>query len=116
NTFKAYSIGGAVASGGAAVAGTANIEVASNTTIAGLYDTTVQSPSGAAAGNVTIHANETVSIDEIAGSLSLSTSVGFGAAANVLVFKSQTTAESRNSDVNSSGVVDVNAQSDKSVT
>lgn len=114
DNFTAYSLGGALGGSGA-FAGMANIEIASNTTIAGLYDTTVQSPSGGAAGAVSIDANETVSIKEIAGALVLGGSTGIGAAANVVSFKSATIAESRNSNVNSSGVVDVEAQSTKEV-
>ena len=118
DNFQAYSVGGAVSTGTAAVAGMANIEIANNTTVAGLYDTTVQSPTGAAAGAVTVNATENVTIMEIAGALAVGVSgggVGVGAAANVIVFKSETTAETRNSDIDSSGVIDVNAESTKEV-
>ncbi|MBR1266082.1 leukotoxin LktA family filamentous adhesin [Bradyrhizobium sp. AUGA SZCCT0222] len=116
NDFQAFSVGGAISTGGGAVAGMANIEIANNTTIAGIYDTTLTSPTGTAAGAVTVNANEEVYIREIAGALSVATGgVGVGAAANVLVFKSQTTAETRNSNLNSSGAINVNAQSIKEV-
>lgn len=118
NRFEAYSVGGALSTGTAAIAGMANIEIANNTTIAGVYDTTLQSVTGGAAGAVTINATEDVAIKEIAGALAVGASgagVGIGAAANVLVFKSQTTAESRNSDLNSSGAINVGAISTKEV-
>lgn len=118
NRFQAYSIGGALSTGTAAIAGMANIEIANNTTIAGVYDTTLQSPTGGAAGAVTINATEDVAIKEIAGALSIAASgsgVGVGAAANVIVFKSQTIAESRNSNLNSSGAINVGALSTKEV-
>ncbi|MCS3725067.1 leukotoxin LktA family filamentous adhesin [Bradyrhizobium betae] len=118
NRFEAYSVGGALATGSAAIAGMANIEIASNTTIAGVYDVTLQSPTGGTAGAVTINATEDVAIKEIAGALAVGASgggVGIGAAANVLVFKSQTTAESINSNLNSSGAINVNALSTKEV-
>ena len=116
NRFQAFSVGGAVSTGTAAVAGMANIEVANNVTIAGIYDTTVQAPGGGTAGAITVSATEDVAIREIAGALSIATGgVGIGAAANVLVFKSQTTAETRNSNMNSSGAINVNAQSTKEV-
>ncbi|MBR1143695.1 leukotoxin LktA family filamentous adhesin [Bradyrhizobium sp. AUGA SZCCT0431] len=116
NDFQAFSVGGAISTGGGAVAGMANIEIANNVTIAGIYDTTLTSPTGTAAGAVTVNANEEVYIREIAGALSVATGgVGVGAAANVLVFKSQTTAETRNSNLNSSGAINVNAQSIKEV-
>ncbi|WP_375309886.1 leukotoxin LktA family filamentous adhesin [Bradyrhizobium sp. A5] len=118
NRFEAYSVGGALATGSAAIAGMANIEIASNTTIAGVYDVTLQSPRGGAAGAVTINANEDVAIKEIAGALAVGASgggVGIGAAANVILFKSQTTAESINSNLNSLGAINVNALSTKEV-
>ncbi|UPJ40301.1 leukotoxin LktA family filamentous adhesin [Bradyrhizobium sp. 40] len=118
NRFQAYSIGGALSTGTAAIAGMANIEIANNTTIAGIYDTTLQSPTGGAAGAVTINATEDVAIKEIAGALSIAASgsgVGVGAAANVIVFKSQTIAESRNSNLSSSGAINVGALSTKEV-
>ncbi|MBR1196473.1 leukotoxin LktA family filamentous adhesin [Bradyrhizobium sp. AUGA SZCCT0158] len=116
NDFQAFSVGGAISTGGGAVAGMANIEIANNVTIAGIYDTTLTSPTGTAAGAVTVNANEEVYIREIAGALSVATGgVGVGAAANVLVFKSQTAAETRNSNLNSSGAINVNAQSIKEV-
>lgn len=118
NRFEAYAIGGALSTGTAAIAGMANIEVANNTTIAGVYDTTLQSVTGGAAGAVTINANEDVAIKEIAGALAVGASgagVGVGAAANVIVFKSRTIAESRNSNLNSSGAINVNALSTKEV-
>ena len=116
NDFQAFSVGGAISTGGGAVAGMANIEIANNVTIAGIYDTTLTSPTGTAAGAVTVNANEEVYIREIAGALSVATGgVGVGAAANVLVFKSQTTAETRNSNLNSLGAINVNAQSIKEV-
>ncbi|MCK1369014.1 leukotoxin LktA family filamentous adhesin [Bradyrhizobium sp. 62] len=118
NRFQAYSIGGALSTGTAAIAGMANIEIANNTTIAGVYDTTLQSPTGGAAGAVTINATEDVAIKEIAGALSIAASgsgVGVGAAANVIVFKSQTIAESRNSNLSSSGAINVGALSTKEV-
>ncbi|MBR1212048.1 leukotoxin LktA family filamentous adhesin [Bradyrhizobium sp. JYMT SZCCT0180] len=116
NDFQAFSVGGAISTGGGAVAGMANIEIANNVTIAGIYDTTLTSPTGTTAGAVTVNANEEVYIREIAGALSVATGgVGVGAAANVLVFKSQTTAETRNSNLNSSGAINVNAQSIKEV-
>ena len=96
----------------------ANIEIANNTTIAGVYDTTLQSPTGGAAGAVTVNATEDVAIKEIAGALAIGASgggVGVGAAANVIVFKSQTIAESRNSNLNSSGAINVGALSTKEV-
>jgi hypothetical protein len=116
--FQAYSVGGSLATGSAAIAGMANIEIANNTTIAGVYDTTLQSPTGGTAGAVTINANEDVAIKEIAGAIAIGASgsgVGLGAAANVLVFKSDTTAESVNSDLNSSGAINVGALSTKQV-
>ncbi len=116
--FQAYSVGGSLATGSAAVAGMANIEIANNTTIAGVYDATLQSPTGGAAGAVTISANEDVAIKEIAGAIAIGASgsgVGVGAAANVIVFKSQTTAESRNSNLKSSGAINVGALSTKEV-
>ncbi|UVO26329.1 leukotoxin LktA family filamentous adhesin [Bradyrhizobium arachidis] len=118
NRFEAYAIGGALSTGTAAIAGMANIEIANNTTIAGVYDTTLQSPTGGAAGAVTINATEDVAIKEIAGALAVGASgagVGVGAAANVIVFKSQTIAESRNSDLNSAGAINVGALSTKEV-
>ncbi|MCK1389328.1 leukotoxin LktA family filamentous adhesin [Bradyrhizobium sp. 1] len=118
NRFEAYAVGGALSTGTAAIAGMANIEIANNTTIAGVYDTTLQSATGGAAGAVTINANEDVAIKEIAGALAIGASgggVGVGAAANVIVFKSQTVAESRNSNLNSSGAINVNALSTKEV-
>ncbi len=60
NDFKAFSIGGAISTGGAAVAGMANIEIANNVTIAGIYDTTVQAPGGGNAGAVTVNATESL--------------------------------------------------------
>ncbi|MCP3442992.1 leukotoxin LktA family filamentous adhesin [Bradyrhizobium sp. CCGUVB14] len=116
--FQAYSVGGSLATGSAAIAGMANIEIANNTTIAGVYDTTLRSPTGGAAGAVTVGANEDVEIKEIAGAIAIGASgsgVGIGAAANVLVFKSQTTAEINNSDLNSSGAINVDALSTKEV-
>ncbi|MBR0688118.1 leukotoxin LktA family filamentous adhesin [Bradyrhizobium manausense] len=116
--FQAYSVGGSLATGSAAIAGMANIEIANNTTIAGVYDTTLRSPSGGSAGAVTVGANEDVEIKEIAGAIAIGASgsgVGIGAAANVLVFKSQTTAEINNSDLNSSGAINVGALSTKEV-
>ncbi|AMA57372.1 leukotoxin LktA family filamentous adhesin [Bradyrhizobium sp. CCGE-LA001] len=118
NRFEAYAIGGALSTGTAAIAGMANIEIASNTTIAGVYDTTLQSVTGGAAGAVTINANQDVAIKEIAGALAVGASgagVGVGAAANIISFKSQTIAESRNSNLNSSGAINVNALSTKEV-
>lgn len=118
NRFEAYAIGGALSTGTAAIAGMANIEVANNTTIAGVYDTTLQGVTGGTAGAVTINANEDVAIKEIAGALAVGASgagVGVGAAANVIAFKSQTIAESRNSNLNSSGAINVNALSTKEV-
>jgi hypothetical protein len=118
NRFEAYAVGGALSTGTAAIAGMANIEIANNTTIAGVYDTTLQSATGGTAGAVTINANEDVAIKEIAGALAIGASgggVGVGAAANVIVFKSQTIAESRNSDLNSSGAINVGALSTKEV-
>ncbi|PJG56131.1 leukotoxin LktA family filamentous adhesin [Bradyrhizobium forestalis] len=118
NRFEAYAIGGALSTGTAAIAGMANIEVANNTTIAGVYDTTLQSVTGGAAGAVTINANEDVAIKEIAGALAVGASgagVGVGAAANVIVFKSRTVAESWNSNLNSSGAINVTALSTKEV-
>jgi hypothetical protein len=118
NRFEAYAVGGALSTGTAAIAGMANIEIANNTTIAGVYDTTLQSQTGGAAGAVTILATEDVAIKEIAGALAIGASgggVGVGAAANVITFKSQTIAESRNSDLNSSGAINVNALSTKEV-
>ncbi|WP_038952520.1 hypothetical protein, partial [Bradyrhizobium japonicum] len=118
NRFEAYAIGGALSTGTAAIAGMANIEIANNTTIAGVYDTTLQSVTGGAAGAVTINANEDVAIKEIAGALAVGASgagVGVGAAANVISFKSQTIAESRNSNLNSAGAINVNALSTKEV-
>ncbi len=88
NRLEAYSVGGALSTGTAAIAGMANIEIANNTTIAGVYDTTLQSVTGGAAGAVTINATEDVAIKEIAGALAVGASgagVGIGAAANVLV-------------------------------
>ncbi|MET4255568.1 hypothetical protein ABIC09_000496 [Bradyrhizobium sp. S3.12.5] len=116
--FQAYSVGGSLATGSAAIAGMANIEIANNTTIAGVYDTTLRSPTGGAAGAVTVSANEDVAIKEIAGALAIGASgsgVGVGAAANVLVFKSQTIAESVNSNLNSSAAINVSALSTKEV-
>jgi filamentous hemagglutinin family protein len=116
--FQAYSVGGSLATGSAAIAGMANIEIANNTTIAGVYDTTLRSPSGGAAGAVSISATEDVAIKEIAGAIAIGASgsgVGVGAAANVLVFKSQTTAESVNSTLNSSDAINVGALSTKEV-
>lgn len=118
NRFEAYAIGGALSTGTAAIAGMANIEIANNTTIAGVYDTTLQSVTGGGAGAVTINANEDVAIKEIAGALAVGASgagVGVGAAANVIVFKSRTVAESWNSNLNSSGAINVNALSTKEV-
>ncbi|MCK1716641.1 leukotoxin LktA family filamentous adhesin [Bradyrhizobium sp. 141] len=118
NRFEAYAIGGALSTGTAAIAGMANIEIANNTTIAGVYDTTLQGVTGGAAGAVTINANEDVAIKEIAGALAVGASgagVGVGAAANIIVFKSQTVAESRNSNLNSSGAINVGALSTKEV-
>lgn len=118
NRFEAYAIGGALSTGTAAIAGMANIEVANNTTIAGVYDTTLQGVTGGAAGAVTINATEDVAIKEIAGALAVGASgagVGVGAAANVIVFKSRTVAESWNSNLNSSGAINVNALSTKEV-
>lgn len=118
NRFEAYAIGGALSTGTAAIAGMANIEIANNTTIAGVYDTTLQGVTGGAAGAVTINANEDVAIKEIAGALAVGASgagVGVGAAANVIVFKSRTVAESWNSNLNSLGAIDVNALSTKEV-
>ncbi|MHC4048420.1 leukotoxin LktA family filamentous adhesin [Bradyrhizobium sp. 25ACV] len=118
NRFEAYAIGGALSTGTAAIAGMANIEVANNTTIAGVYDTTLQGVTGGSAGAVTINANEDVAIKEIAGALAVGASgagVGVGAAANVIVFKSRTIAESWNSNLNSAGAVNVNASSTKEV-
>ncbi|PSO18231.1 leukotoxin LktA family filamentous adhesin [Bradyrhizobium sp. MOS003] len=118
NRFEAYAVGGALSTGTAAIAGMANIEIASNTTIAGVYDTTLQSVTGGAAGAVTINATEDVAIKEIAGALAVAASgagVGVGAAANVISFKSQTIAESRNSNLNSSGAINVAALSTKEV-
>ncbi|MCS3760549.1 leukotoxin LktA family filamentous adhesin [Bradyrhizobium centrosematis] len=118
NRFEAYAIGGALSTGTAAIAGMANIEVANNTTIAGVYDTTLQGVTGGAAGAVTINANEDVAIKEIAGALAVGASgagVGVGAAANVIVFKSRTVAESWNSNLNSSGAINVTALSTKEV-
>lgn len=118
NRFEAYAIGGALSTGTAAIAGMANIEIANNTTIAGVYDTTLQSVTGGAAGAVTINANEDVAIKEIAGALAIGASgagVGVGAAANVIVFKSRTVAESWNSNLNSSGAINVGALSTKEV-
>jgi hypothetical protein len=118
NRFEAYAVGGALATGSAAVAGMANVEIASNTTIAGVYDVTLRSPTGGTAGAVTINATEDVAIKEIAGALAVGASgggVGVGAAANVIVFKSQTTAESINSNLNSAGAINVNALSTKEV-
>ncbi|MCJ9705964.1 beta strand repeat-containing protein, partial [Bradyrhizobium sp. SHOUNA76] len=118
NRFEAYAIGGALSTGTAAIAGMANIEVANNTTIAGVYDTTLQGVTGGTAGAVTINATEDVAIKEIAGALAVGASgagVGVGAAANVIVFKSQTIAESRNSNLNSSGAINVGALSTKEV-
>ncbi|MDI3559416.1 leukotoxin LktA family filamentous adhesin [Bradyrhizobium sp. Arg816] len=118
NRFEAYAIGGALSTGTAAIAGMANIEIANNTTIAGVYDTTLRSVTGGAAGAVTINATEDVAIKEIAGALAVGASgagVGVGAAANVIVFKSQTIAESRNSNLNSLGAINVNALSTKEV-
>ncbi|MBB4256287.1 leukotoxin LktA family filamentous adhesin [Bradyrhizobium sp. CIR3A] len=118
NRFEAYAIGGALSTGTAAIAGMANIEVANNTTIAGVYDTTLQGVTGGTAGAVTINANEDVAIKEIAGALAVGASgggVGVGAAANVIVFKSRTVAESWNSNLNSSGAINVNALSTKEV-
>ena len=113
--FQADPVGGALATGCGGPA-TANIEIANNVTIAGIYDTTVASPGGGAAGAVTVNSTEDVAIKEIAGALAIATGgVGIGAAANILVFKSQTTAETRNSDITSSGVVDVEASSTKEV-
>ncbi|WP_426609924.1 leukotoxin LktA family filamentous adhesin [Bradyrhizobium sp. McL0616] len=116
--FQAYSVGGSLSTGTAAIAGMANVEIANNTTIAGVYDTTLQSTTGGAAGAVTINANEDVAIEEIAGAIAIGASgggVGVGAAANVIVFKSQTIAESRNSDLNSSAAINVGALSTKEV-
>ena len=116
--FEAYSVGGALSTGTAAIAGMANIEIANNTTIAGVYDTTLQSATGGAAGAVTINANEDVAIKEIAGAIAIGASgggVGVGAAANVIVFKSQTIAESRNSDLDSTAAINVGALSTKEV-
>ncbi len=118
NRFEAYAVGGALSTGTAAIAGMANIEIANNTTIAGVYDTTLQSATGGAAGAVTINANEDVAIKEIAGALAIGASgggVGVGAAANVIVFKSQTIAESRNSDLDSTAAINVGALSTKEV-
>ncbi|RTM10454.1 MAG: leukotoxin LktA family filamentous adhesin, partial [Bradyrhizobiaceae bacterium] len=118
NRFEAYAIGGALSTGTAAIAGMANIEVANNATIAGVYDTTLQGVTGGAAGAVTINATEDVAIKEIAGALAVGASgagVGVGAAANVIVFKSRTVAESWNSNLNSSGAINVNALSTKEV-
>ncbi|WP_456617783.1 leukotoxin LktA family filamentous adhesin [Bradyrhizobium sp. P5_C12] len=118
NRFEAYAIGGALSTGTAAIAGMANIEIANNTTIAGVYDTTLQSVTGGAAGAVTINATEDVAIKEIAGALAVGASgagVGVGAAANVIVFKSRTVAESWNSNLNSSGAINVSALSTKEV-
>ncbi|EJN14422.1 hypothetical protein PMI42_02029, partial [Bradyrhizobium sp. YR681] len=118
NRFEAYAIGGALSTGTAAIAGMANVEVANNTTIAGVYDTTLQGVTGGTAGAVTINATEDVAIKEIAGALAVGASgagVGVGAAANVIVFKSRTVAESWNSNLNSSGAVNVNALSTKEV-
>lgn len=118
NRFEAYAIGGALSTGTAAIAGMANIEVANNTTIAGVYDTTLQSVTGGAAGAVTINANEDVAIKEIAGALAVGASgagVGVGAAANVIAFKSRTVAESWNSNLNSAGAINVTALSSKEV-
>ncbi|WLA68165.1 leukotoxin LktA family filamentous adhesin [Bradyrhizobium diazoefficiens] len=118
NRFEAYAIGGALSTGTAAIAGMANIEVANNNTIAGVYDTTLQGVTGGAAGAVTVNANEDVAIKEIAGALAVGASgggVGVGAAANVIVFKSRTVAESWNSNLNSSGAINVNALSTKEV-
>ena len=116
--FQAYSVGGSATTGSGAIAGMANIEIANNTTIAGVYDTTLRSTTGGAAGAVTISANEDVAIKEIAGALAIGASgsgVGIGAAANVLVFKSQTIAESVNSDLDSSAAINVGALSTKEV-
>ncbi len=118
NRFEAYAIGGALSTGTAAIAGMANIEVANNTTIAGVYDTTLQGVTGGAAGAVTINANEDVAIKEIAGALALGASgagVGVGAAANVIAFKSRTVAESWNSNLTSAGAINVTALSTKEV-
>ncbi|WP_063195857.1 leukotoxin LktA family filamentous adhesin [Bradyrhizobium sp. AT1] len=118
NRFEAYAIGGALSTGTAAIAGMANIEVANNTTIAGVYDTTLQGVTGGTAGAVTINATEDVAIKEIAGALAVGASgagVGVGAAANVIVFKSRTVAESWNSNLNSVGAINVNALSTKEV-
>ncbi|MDD1526699.1 leukotoxin LktA family filamentous adhesin [Bradyrhizobium sp. WBOS7] len=118
NRFEAYAVGGALSTGTAAIAGMANIEIANNTTIAGVYDTTLQSVTGGAAGAVTINATEDVAIKEIAGALAVGASgagVGVGAAANIVAFKSRTVAESRNSNLNSSGAINVNALSTKEV-
>ncbi|PIT02591.1 hypothetical protein TSA1_18875 [Bradyrhizobium nitroreducens] len=118
NRFEAYAIGGALSTGTAAIAGMANIEIANNTTIAGVYDTTLQGVTGGAAGAVTVNANEDVAIKEIAGALAVGASgggVGVGAAANVISFKSRTVAESWNSNLNSSGAINVNALSTKEV-
>ncbi|MGL9622638.1 leukotoxin LktA family filamentous adhesin, partial [Bradyrhizobium sp. U531] len=118
NRFEAYAIGGALSTGTAAIAGMANIEVANNTTIAGVYDSTLQGVTGGTAGAVTINANEDVAIKEIAGALAVGASgggVGVGAAANIIVFKSRTVAESWNSNLNSSGAINVTALSTKEV-
>ncbi|WP_049823998.1 leukotoxin LktA family filamentous adhesin, partial [Bradyrhizobium sp. WSM2254] len=118
DNFQAYSIGGAVSTGSVAIAGMANIEIANNTTIAGIYDTNVQSATGGAVGAISVNATEVVNISEIAGALAVGASgsgIGVGAAVNVISFKSQTIAETRNSNLNSSGTISVVGQSTKEI-
>ena len=123
DNFKAISVGGALAAGKdakVAVAGMANVEIGDNTTIAGIYDTSLTSPTGSgSAGAVTVTASNTVNIFEIAGGIAVAASgggVGIGASANVIVFESQTVAETRNSNLNSSAAINVSAIGQNEVT
>lgn len=111
--MTAYAIGGSGA-GGVGLAGTAVVNLATSTVEAYVADTDV-GEDGREVTSLDIDARGDIVIDNIAGGLAVGGTAGVGAGASVNVLKSRVAAELVDSEVRSSGAVEVTALSTNDV-
>ncbi len=111
--MTAYAIGGSGA-GGVGIAGTAVVNLATSTVEAYVSDTDA-GEDGREIGSLDIDARGDIVIDNVAGGLAVGGTAGVGAGASVNVLKSRVAAELIDSEVRSSGAVEVTALSTNDV-
>ncbi len=101
--------------GGAGIAGMASINLVTDTTEAGIYDSQIGSNATRAA-SVRVAALHSVAVDSIAGSLGVGFgSAGVGAGASVNIVKARTLAGIDQSQIFTTGLTEVTATSNKQV-